>query len=155
MKNKLLLFIFIFSFFRLSGVHAQSTLMNELFSRGTAAELDWVEIYNPTSSSIDITGFKIYDSGGFNGTKPKKEFPAGSVIPANGFLVIVTDDTTASGFGLSSGGEQVWFEDLSGNVIDYVSFAAMDVTQSYSRFPDGASAWYLTNTITKGTANTI
>lgn len=134
---------------------ASTIVMNEIYSRGTAGDPDWIEIYNSTSSSIDITGYKIYDSGGFNGTKPKKEFPAGSVIPANGFLVIVTDDTLESGFGLSSGGEQVWFEDLSGNVIDYVSFAAMDVTQSYSRFPDGASAWYLTNTITKGTANTI
>ena len=91
-------------------------VINELYSRGTAVELDWIEIYNPSGTSVDITGYKIYDSGGFNGTKPKKEFPAGSVIPTNGFLVIVVDDTSASGFGLSSGGEKVWFENASGTV---------------------------------------
>lgn len=154
MKNKLLLFIFIFSFFLWSGVYAQSPLMNELFSRGTAAELDWIEIYNPTTSSIDITGFKIYDSGGFNGTKPKKEFPAGSVIPANGFLVIITDDTDPSGFGLSSGGEKVWFENATGTVIDTVDLVAItDTAASYGRMPDGSSNWQILTPRTRGTAN--
>nr|MCU0342948.1 lamin tail domain-containing protein [Ignavibacterium sp.] len=99
-KNYLLLFVFLTAFFMLQSGFAQTPLINELFSRGTAAELDWIEIYNPTSSSVDITGYKIYDSGGQSGSKPKKEFPVGSVIPANGFLVIITDDTDPSGFGL-------------------------------------------------------
>lgn len=85
---------------------AQSPVINELYSRGIATEPDWIEIFNPTSASIDITGYKIYDSGGNAGTKPKKEFPAGSIIPANGFLAITVDDTAASGFGLSSSGEK-------------------------------------------------
>ena len=129
--------------------------MNEIFSRGADPDFDWIEIYNSTGSSVDISGYKIYDSGGFNGTKPKKEFPSGSVIPANGFLVIVTDDTTESGFGLSSGGEDVWLEDASNNVIDFVSFPAMDLTQSYNRIPDGSDNWTLSNFITKGLPNTL
>ena len=89
-------------------IQAQASFtMNEVYSRGTIADPDWIEIYNPSSSAVDITGFKIYDVGGRTGTKPKKYFPSGSIIPANGFLVIVTDDTSASGFGLSSSGETV------------------------------------------------
>ena len=133
---------------------AQTPVINELYSRGTAVELDWIEIYNPTASSIDITGYKIYDSGGFNGTKPKKLFPGGSVIPANGVLVIVTDDTDPSGFGLSSSGEKVWFEDASGTLLDSVDLIAItDTATSYGRMPDGSANWQILNPRTRGTLN--
>lgn len=134
---------------------SQTAVMNEIYSRGTTEAPDWIEIYNPGQTQIDITGFKIYDSGGQAGTKPKKEFPAGSIIPANGFLVIVTDDTAASGFGLSSGGEKVWLENATGTVIDTVTFSAMDVTQTYGRYPDGSANMKLLNTITRGTSNVL
>ncbi|HRI46168.1 MAG TPA: lamin tail domain-containing protein [Ignavibacteriaceae bacterium] len=147
-----LLLIAILSFAWLGVNYAQSVVMNEIYSRGTVDAPDWIEIYNGTSASVDLTGYKIYDSGGQAGTKPKKEFPSGTTLPAGGFYVIVTDDADASGFGLSSGGETVWFENASGTVIDEVAFAAMDVTQSYGRIPDGG-AWQLLNNITRGTSN--
>jgi hypothetical protein len=129
--------------------------MNEIYSRGVTTDPDWIEIYNGSNIPVDISGYKIYDAGGQGGTKPKMEFPANTIIPAKGFYVIVTDISTTTnpaGFGLSSGGEQVWLEDKSGKVIDDCTFLAMDVTQSYSRIPDGG-AWALTNTITKGASN--
>lgn len=128
-------------------------VMNEIYSRGVPTDPDWIEIYNPNPVQVDLSGYKIYDSGGNLGTKPKKEFPAGAVVPANGFYVIVTDDSDASGFGLSSGGESVWLEDAGGVVIDNVAFLAMDVTQTYGRYPDGSINWQLLNTITKGAPN--
>ncbi len=153
-KNYLLLIIVISAFFMLQSGFAQTPVMNELYSRGTAVELDWIEIYNPTASSIDITGYKIYDSGGFNGTKPKKLFPGGSVIPANGVLVIITDDTDPSGFGLSSSGEKVWFEDASGTLLDSVDLIAItDTATSYGRMPDGSANWQILNPRTRGTLN--
>lgn len=129
-------------------------VMNELFSRGTNDEPDWIEIYNPSATSFDISGCKIYDSGGFNGTKPKKEFPAGSVIPANGFLVIMVDDTAASGFGLSSSGEKVWFENASGEILDSVDLIAItDTAASYGRLPDGSDNWQTLVPRTRGYSN--
>lgn len=131
-------------------------VMNEIYSRGIpGTDPDWIEIYNPNSDPIDLSGFKIYDSGGAAGSKPKKEFPAGTIIPANGFYVIVTDDAAAdgSGFGLSSAGEEVWLENSSGTVIDNYTFLTMDVTQSFSRIPDGTANWQLSNTITRGAPN--
>lgn len=129
-------------------------VVNEIFSRGIATDPDWVEIYNPNQIQVNITGYKIYDSGGQAGTKPKKEFPEGSFIPANGFLVIVVDDTASSGFGLSSGGESLWFEKPDGSLINEVQFPAMPVeTTSYGRFPDGSENWIISNTITKGASN--
>lgn len=153
-KNYLLLFVSMFAFFMMQTGFAQTPVINELYSRGTAAELDWIEIYNPTSISIDITGYKIYDSGGNAGTKPKKEFPAGSIIPANAVLVIIVDDTAASGFGLSSSGEKVWFENASGSLIDSVDLVAItDTAASYGRMPDGSSNWQILIPRTRGTLN--
>lgn len=128
-------------------------VMNEIYSRGTTSDPDWIEIYNPSSSPIDISGYLIYDTGGQTGAKPKKQFPAGTIVPANGFFVIVVDDTDASGFGLSSTGEEVWLENAGGTVIDYINFPAMSTTQSYGRYPDGSNNWQLLNTITRGSAN--
>jgi hypothetical protein len=131
-------------------------VMNEVYSRGTPGNLDWVELYNSGGTALNLSGYKIYDTGGQTGVKPKKEFPAGTVVPAHGFYVIVTDTNAAGvtdGFGLSSGGEQIWLEDNSGVVVDAVTFPAMDVTQTYGRYPDGEATMQLLNTITKGTPN--
>lgn len=130
-----------------------SIKLNELYSRGITEDPDWVEIYNTSSADIDISGYKIYDPGGQAGTKPKKEFAAGSVVPAMGWLVIVVDTDDEAGFGLSSGGDEVWLENAEGTVIDYVAIPAMETTQSYGRLPDGTDNWQLLNTITKGAAN--
>jgi len=129
-------------------------VMNEVFSRGVAPDLDWIELYNPNSTPVTITGYKIYDAGGQTGVKPKKEFPAGTVIPAHGFYVITVDSSDASGFGLSSAGETAWLENANGNLIDMVAFPAMPVaTTSYGRNPDGSTTWAILNTITKGSSN--
>jgi len=129
--------------------------INEVYSRGVAPDLDWVEIYNASEISVDLSGYKIYDSGGQSGVKPKLEFPTGTIVPAKGYFVIVTDiatTTNPAGFGLSSAGEEIWLEDKAGTVIDNIAFTAMDLTQSYSRIPDGGT-WALSNTITKGATN--
>jgi uncharacterized protein YcfL len=166
MKNYLLLIFFIASLMFVSCERPEPVIVpivveptvikiNEIYSRGVTTDPDWVEIYNASSFPVTLTGYKIYDGGGQGGTKPKMSIPAGVTIPAKGYYVIVTDILTTvdpSGFGLSSAGEEVWLEDASGKVIEDVTFLAMDVTQSYSRVPDGGT-WVLTSTITRGAAN--
>jgi len=131
-----------------------TVVVNELFSRGTTEDPDWVEIYNASGSDIDLTGYKIYDNGGQSGTKPKKEFPSGTIIPAGGFFVIVVDDGEASGFGLSSGGEELWFESPDGTIINDITFPEMvESTYSYGRQPDGSENFFIFTEITRGTSN--
>ncbi|MDY0101752.1 MAG: lamin tail domain-containing protein [Lentimicrobium sp.] len=134
-------------------VGAPGIVMNEVYSRGTIDEPDWIEIYNNSDSPADISGYMVYDAGGQSGAKPKKEIPAGTIIPGHGFFVFVVDDGTETGFGLSSGGEEVWFENATGNIIDNVVFPAFEPTQSYGRVPDGSGAWQLLDKITRGSAN--
>lgn len=154
MKKYSLKLIIVITFILLvSEFKAQTNIvMNEIYSRGTTTDPDWIEIFNLSSSELDISGYKIYDEGGLIGTKPKKIFPSGSIIPVNGFLVVVTDDTSSSGFGLSSSGEVVWIENTSGVLVDSVVFPALQVSESYSRIPDGQT-WVITNSITRGTSN--
>ena len=127
--------------------------MNEVFSRGTETDPDWIELYNTLNDTLDISGYKIYDNGGQSGSKAKMAFPAGTSIMPNGFIVIVTDNKTdPANFGLSSGGEKVWLEDSAGVVIDSVQFGALQAAESYSRIPNGG-VWQVVSTITRGASN--
>lgn len=159
MKRNIIPFLVLLALFFTANIYAQtsSIKMNEIWSRGSGTELDWIEIYNSSNAAIDITGYKIYDAGGNGGTKPKLEFPSGASIPARGYYVIVTDISTSTnpaGFGLSSGGEKVWLEDKSGALLDSITFVAMSETQSYRRIPDGGE-WKLADILTKGYANSV
>jgi hypothetical protein len=130
-------------------------LMNEIYSNGKSTahpELDWIELYNTSSAQVDISGYKIYDSGGYGGTKTKKTLASGTVIAAKGYYVVTTDGSNSDDFGLSSSGEEVWLENASGVVIDDVTFPALTSTQSYSRIPDGTS-WVTSSNVTSGAAN--
>ncbi|MHC1738020.1 MAG: CotH kinase family protein [Ignavibacteriaceae bacterium] len=133
-------------------VTGSDIVMNEIYARGTTSDPDWIEIFNSSSAAVDISGYKIYDAAGQSGSKPKKEISAGTVIPSKGFCVIVTDDGSASAFGLSNAGEKVWLEDAAGSVIDTVTFLAHTIDQSYGRIPDGGS-WEILSSITRGTSN--
>jgi len=136
-----------------TGAAAAGVMFNEAFSRGSAEAPDYVELYNPSAAAVDVSGYKVYDNGGQAGTKPKKEVPAGTLLPPKGLLVIVVDKTGAdSDFGLGSGGDKVWLEDAAGAVVDSVEFGALEPTQSWARKPDGG-LWQITDAITKGTPN--
>ena len=131
--------------------------MNEVFTRGTAGNLDWIEIYNGAATQIDISGYKIYDNGGQGGTKPKKALPAGTILAAKGFTVVIVDTATsasiADGFGLSSGGETVWLENATGTIIDSVVIPALGLDTSWARKPDGSTNFVKLSPMTRGTNN--
>jgi len=137
---------------------AQTILMNEIWSKGVVGNLDWIELYNGGATSVDISGYLIYDNGGQGGTKPKKAIPAGTILPANGCYVVITDTNTSStiadGFGLSSSGEKLWLENATGTIIDSVQLVALGGTDtSYARFPDGTANWQKVTPLTRGTIN--
>jgi|GEM_PF-322117 len=135
---------------------SQSSIrMNEIFSAGTTTFPDFIELYNTSASPVDISNYKIYDNGGQSGSKPKKTFPAGTVMPGYGFYVVVTDGTGTTDFGLSKSGEEVWLEDETGSIVEDIVFPALGDSQSYGRIPDGTGNWQILNTITKGTSNNV
>lgn len=68
---------------------------------------EWVELYNPTASAVDVGGFYVDDVAGGGGAP--QAIPAGTVIPAGGRWVF----EFASGFPNTTGPESVRF--LSGS----------------------------------------
>lgn len=120
---------------------------NEIYSTGAP---DWLEIYNPGSQDVDISGFLLYDAGS---TSNKTILPQGTIVKADSFLVWLCDDIQAN-FKLSSGGEAVTLEDADGKLIDFVEFPALTEGTSYGRNPDGADSWQIFGVPTPGTSNT-
>ncbi|MBU1706555.1 lamin tail domain-containing protein, partial [bacterium] len=124
--------------------------INEISS---AAEPDWVEIYNPNDMDMDVGGFFVYDPGTVGN---KYALPGGTIITAHGFLVLLCDDQGTglhTNFKLASSGEIVTFEDAQGGLIDEVGFPALEQGTSWGRNPDGGDNWEIFSAPTQGTSN--
>jgi hypothetical protein len=104
---------------------------------------DWIEMYNKSSLSMNLSGYYITDS---KSDLAKWEIPAGTTIPANGYLIIWADrDTTQVGlhsnFKLSSQGEKLLFVNPEKLIIDEVDYPAQTLELSYSRNPNGKGSF--------------
>ncbi len=117
---------------------------------------DWIEIYNGEGEAVDMGGFGLTDDR----SQPFKwVFPAGTMIPAGGFLIVWADDgdTTAiahhANFKLSSGGEKAVLFDADGNVVDLVEFGAQVEDISYGRTADGGGQFGTFTVPTPGVTN--
>lgn len=119
--------------------------INEVCSSGT----DWVELYNSTDKDMDLTGFHLQDS---KGAEEEYILPAGTKIPARGFLTLEKEKDFA--FGISGSGEPITLLDASGAKADQVNVPALDDGQSYARSTDGGDNWQVTASPTKDKSNT-
>ncbi len=114
---------------------------------------EWVELYNPTSAKVDVSGFYVDDVAGGGGAP--KQIPSGTVIPAGGRWVM----EFASGFLNNTGSESVRFVSGTGatEVVhdDYSwSLSSTQYDKVFHRVGDGG-AWCdtISTSVTKGTAN--
>jgi spore coat protein CotH len=101
---------------------------------------DWIELYNNTDASIDVSGYYLSDQPSANPTK--YEIPEGTTIDANGYLIIWADeDTTEEGlhanFKISSSGETVVLLDADGFELNKVKMPEMSSGTTYGRYPNG------------------
>ncbi len=105
---------------------------------------DWVELFNNTTSDIDLAGFTMSDDI----TKPTKfTFPPNSIIPAKGYLALwadenkTTDEYIHLNFKLSASGETILLRTGEGITLDSVVFEAQEADISMGRCPDGVGAF--------------
>ncbi|MDP5158308.1 MAG: lamin tail domain-containing protein [Flaviramulus sp.] len=66
--------------------------------RNSAAD-EFIEFVNNSSSSLDISGYTIFDATGFGTSTPRHTVPASTVIPANGVYVLFGGGTPTGSFG--------------------------------------------------------
>lgn len=119
---------------------------------------DWIELYNPTSAPVNLSGYYLSDAV----NKPAKwQFGTGVSIPANGFLRI-----WASGRNINSGAnlhtnfkltqtkpEVIILRDASLNIVDSIVLRPTQKNHSYGRTTDGANTWSVFDTPTPNVSN--
>lgn len=124
----------------------ENVYINEIYASGD----DWIELFNKSAEAKDIGGYKIYDD-----PTNKYTLPSGTLVPANGFLVILCDDLNSglhTNFKLTSAGETVYLESTTA-VIDKVTYPVLDNGQSYGRYPDGSTTFAVSGNTTQGASN--
>lgn len=122
---------------------------------------DWVELYNTSASPFDISGFHLSD----NKNKPLKwTFPANSVVPANGYLLVwcsgrnLKDPSGAlhTNFKFTQtkdNPERIVFSAPNGNILQDIKIEKTQEEQSWARVPDGSSTWFISAAPTPGAGN--
>lgn len=102
---------------------------------------DWVELYNMGSSAVDLSDYYIAQA---DTLLNKWQLPAGTSIPADGYLIIWTDNDDNNGqvplhtnFKLSAEGEMVILSDPNLQIVDQVTFGQQQTNVAYARIPNG------------------
>lgn len=132
--------------------------MNEILASNTGYPnedgrcCDYIELYNSADYPIDLTGFQLGDIAGSG----RYAFSAGTIIDAQGYLVVycdnTVDDAAYAGFGISrSGGESFYLIASNNAIVDSVVTLATDLDQSMVRLDAGQ--WGLSSVVTPGRAN--
>lgn len=121
-----------------------AVVINEIESNGDTN--DWVEIFNPTSATVDLTGWIVKD----NDNTHAQTLGAGSTIPAGGYLVVLTD-AGANSFGLGAPDSVRLYNPFLFEV-DKWGWATHSPT-TLGRCPNGSGAFVVTTSSTRGAAN--
>lgn len=147
-----------------SSISTSPVLLNEVFARNlTRTNLDgvvadWIELYNPASTSASLDGLSLTDNPG----EPRKwVMPDGVVLAPGKFLTIACDPLQLpaagnTGFGLNGSGGALYLFDRSergGALLDAVFYGVQAADFAIGRVPDGSPTWLLT-VPTAGQVNT-
>ncbi len=120
-------------------------LVNEIRTHTDPLPNDAVELYNPTANPVDLGGWYLSDDFG----QPKKyRIPAGTIIPAGGYLVLNQADSFGSGptgFAFGSKGDEVFLSsgDAAGNLTGYMhgwDFGASELGATFGRYVNSVGA---------------
>ena len=82
---------------------------------------DWIEIHNTSDKPFNVSGYRLSDDV----TQAKYAFPVGTVIPADGYIVVYCDPETSGGlyapFSLRRlGGETLLLMNSANTVLDEI-----------------------------------
>ncbi|HNE69697.1 MAG TPA: lamin tail domain-containing protein [Anaerolineales bacterium] len=140
-----------------------SIVISEVAWAGTAANSsdEWVELYNPGASQIDITGWKLIDGGG------TEIILNGKIDPGSFFLLEDNENTVSDiiasqldgNLALTNEGETLQLLDGSNTIIDSAnndgggwpagSNSTYGTMERIVSSPDGNNAWYTNAGIVK------
>lgn len=92
---------------------------------------EWIELYNPGDSVIDLYGWNVSD--------PSKSYSlSGLSVEPKGFLLIYKKD---SGISLNNGGDSIYLKNELDETVDSFDYYSSRDDVSMGRRPDGSSTW--------------
>ncbi len=109
----------------INGNHDNPVVINEI-SPAPATGNEWVELYNKTDASVDISGYTIGNGN------TSQTIPTNTTIDANGYFVYQL--TTAS---LNNSGDEVNLYQSNGTLIDSFTYGNTNSDESWYRIFDG------------------
>lgn len=143
----------------LAGLNAQ-VVINEFSCSNYSLNIggdneDFIEFYNPGATDFDLGGYFLSDA---IGNPEKFEIPAGTTVPAGGYLLVICSGEGELITNLYTGGnlntnfkinqcqgEYIIFSDDNGNVLEqyqYLNgFTTTQADHSWARTTDGANTW--------------
>lgn len=93
----------------------------------------WIEIYNNTSSNLDLTKYKVLDAGAATNGHGVSFISGSTMVAPGGFAVIAKDPTQFAGFSVplfksalaaKTSGDTISIKDAAGNISDSISFSS-------------------------------
>jgi hypothetical protein len=122
---------------------------------------DWIELYNIGSSAVNISGYYLSDNPA---ATQKWLIPAGTSIPANGFIRfwasgrdLVNLGNYHTNFKLTqtkSTAEYIVFADQTGSIVDQQQLSVTQKGHSNGRITNGGAEWGVFISPTPGSTNT-
>jgi len=124
---------------------APTVVINEVESKD-GVPVDWIELKNTGSASVDLSGFVLRD----NKDADAVVVPTGSVVDPGGYYTVDVD--VSGGFGLGDSDSARLFLPDGTTLVDSYTWT-VHATTTYGRCPDGSGAFTTTASSTKNAAN--
>ncbi|MBI4035450.1 lamin tail domain-containing protein [Candidatus Daviesbacteria bacterium] len=122
-------------------VFADSVMLNEIMVEPSEGS-DWIELYNPTSNSINLSNWVLDDA---NTTSVMKTLSG--IIETGSFITFDVSER------LNKTGDTISLIDSNGTIIDVYNYSnSPGLDKSYGRSPDGGN-WSTLATSSKGSNN--
>ena len=159
----------VLSCFQVIKAQSNSLVINEIMARNIDMMLDpsynyggWIELYNPTSSNISLSGYYIsHDKDNLKAV----QIPSGNgTVPANGFKTLWFDHYSTGNeysnnarnqinFKIRPEGDTLYISDKSGKLLITQVCPKSIARTSFARKTDGGDEWGYTYTPTQGKTN--
>jgi hypothetical protein len=116
-------------------------------STGGALDGEWVELFNPTYSAVNVGNWWLYDASDANELEISgiRTNTGDTIIPARGHLVVYRDGDTDFELNNSTGDTVRLFSGPIGGggvLVDSHTYTAVAPdNKSFARIPDGSSSW--------------
>jgi Pyruvate phosphate dikinase, AMP/ATP-binding domain/Lamin Tail Domain len=117
-------------------------VINEVMSRNDGATIDsrgqtgdFIELANVSEAVVRLSDYRIEDANGEPAVLPDIE------LPPSGLIVLWADNALEAGelhlpFKLDGEGDEITLTTKAGDRVDVATFEALDLNESWARFPD-------------------